>query len=211
MFVIVLDDMHTNRCAACWCSEAARQFVRQNLGANDLAAVVYTGGRSGAGQDFTSNKRLLIAAIERFIGQKTRSRTLNRLDEYNRQRAIGNTPTTRGAVLDADDQIRAYNVRMAIDTLRSVATYLQGVRGRRKAVLFFSEGIDYDITNVFENREAFSVMENVRDAIGAATRSNVAFYTIDPRGLTSLGDEGHGDGHAAGGPGPRHRGDQPVR
>ena len=60
---------------------------------------------------------------------------------------------------------------------------------RRKAVLFFSEGIDYDITNVFENREATAVLDYTRDAIGAATRSNVAYYAIDPRGLGSLFDE----------------------
>jgi VWFA-related protein len=189
MFVLVLDDMHTHPMRSLLVQQAAKRFVRQHVGANDLVAVVYTGGRTGAGQDFTSSKRLLSSAIERFIGQKTRSRTLNRLDEYNRQRAMG-TPTTRAGVQDPDDQIRAYNVRMAMDTLRSVANYLQGVRGRRKAVLFFSEGIDYDITNPFENREATTVINYVQDAIGAATRSNVAFYTIDPRGLPALSDEG---------------------
>jgi hypothetical protein len=33
------------------------------------------------------------------------------------------------------------------------------------------------------------VLDSVRDAVGGATRSNVAIYAIDPRGLTSLGDE----------------------
>jgi hypothetical protein len=33
------------------------------------------------------------------------------------------------------------------------------------------------------------VMDATRDAIAAATRSNVAIYGIDPRGLTDLGDE----------------------
>ena len=78
---------------------------------------------------------------------------------------------------------------MALDTLRQVAAYLEGVRGRRKAVLFFSEGIDYDIYDVFNTRDATTVLDATKDAIGAATRSNVAIYTIDPRGLTTLGDE----------------------
>ena len=29
----------------------------------------------------------------------------------------------------------------------------------------------------------------MRDAIGAATRSNVAYYTIDPRGLVGISDD----------------------
>src|SRR4029077_14457528 len=33
------------------------------------------------------------------------------------------------------------------------------------------------------------VIDATRDAIAAATRSNVAIYGIDPRGLTNLGDE----------------------
>ena len=33
------------------------------------------------------------------------------------------------------------------------------------------------------------VLDSTRDAIAAATRSNVAIYGIDPRGLTNLGDE----------------------
>jgi hypothetical protein len=68
------------------------------------------------------------------------------------------------------------------------------VRGRRKAILFVSEGIDYDIydmiaSNGSNHQGASLVMDATRDAIAAATRSNVAIYGIDPRGLTDLGDE----------------------
>ena len=40
---------------------AARQFIEQRLGANDLMAVVHIGGRVEDSQEFTSNKRLLVA------------------------------------------------------------------------------------------------------------------------------------------------------
>jgi hypothetical protein len=56
-------------------------------------------------------------------------------------------------------------------------------------MLFISEGIDYDIHDVFPNRDASMIIDSSRDAIGAATRANVAIYSIDPRGLTALGDE----------------------
>ena len=48
--------------------------------------VVYTSGRGEAGQEFTSNKRLLLASVDRFLGRKLRSTTLERLDQYQRQR-----------------------------------------------------------------------------------------------------------------------------
>ncbi len=68
------------------------------------------------------------------------------------------------------------------------------MRGRRKTILFVSEGIDYDINEVIPqngstHQSASMVMDSTRDAISSATRSNVAIYGIDPRGLTDLGDE----------------------
>lgn len=190
MFVVVLDDLHTNALRSGLVRRAARQFIERHLGANDLAAVVHTSGRADAGQEFTGNKRLLLAAADRFIGQKVRSRTLNRMDEYQRLRQTPRDQALqRSDITDPEDQIRAFQARTAMDTLRSVAGYMEGVRGRRKALLFISEGIDYQMYDVFEAREASTVLESVRDAIGAATRSNVAFYTIDPRGLTDMGDD----------------------
>jgi hypothetical protein len=58
--------------------------------------------------------------------------------------------------------------------LREVSEWLDRVHGRRKTVVFISEGIDYDISDVFRNRSATSIIEDTRDAIAAATRSNVA-------------------------------------
>jgi hypothetical protein len=75
-----------------------------------------------------------------------------------------------------------------------VAEWFSSVHGRRKTILFVSEGIDYDINDLIPNsgsthRDASMVIDSMRDAIAAATRSNVSIYGIDPRGLTDLGDE----------------------
>jgi hypothetical protein len=66
---------------------------------------------------------------------------------------------------------------------------MANIRGRRKAIVMIGEGIDYDITNPFENQEATVIRDDLRDAIAAATRSNVTIYSLDPRGLTTSGDE----------------------
>ncbi len=90
---------------------------------------------------------------------------------------------------DLSEPERAFKARNTLSTLRQVADYLEGVRGRRKAVVYFSEGVDYDITNPIQNRYASEIQDEMQQAIAAATRANVSFYSVDPRGLTTMGEE----------------------
>jgi VWFA-related protein len=186
VYVMVIDDLHTNFARTSRVKNAARQFIQKNLGANDLMAVAHTSGSTDAGQEFTNNKRLLLAAVDKTMGRKLRSTTAEKTEEYYRTRGI----RQQGDPLnDPTDQERTYNARSTLDTLRSVSEWFGGVHGRRKTILFVSEGIDYNIDDVFNNSGASTVLDATRDAIAAATRSNVSIYGIDPRGLTSLGDE----------------------
>jgi len=186
IYLIVLDDLHTNPLRSTRTKAAARQFIEKYIGSNDMAAVVYTGGRTDASQDFTSNQRLLLQAVDKFMGQKLRSSTMNRIDDYFRN---AGTPNAGERPNDLDDKERGYHARNALQTVRNLAEYLGNIRGRRKALVMFSEGIDYDISNVFENTEATVVMDATREVIAAATRANVAVYGVDPRGLASAGDD----------------------
>jgi hypothetical protein len=102
-----------------------------------------------------------------------------RNEEFFRGAGAGGAP-----IGDPFDSERGFNARSTTRGLRTVAEWLGGVRGRRKTILFISEGIDYDITDPFNNRSATAVLDEMRGAIAAATRSNVSIYTVDPRGLT---------------------------
>jgi len=95
VYLIVLDDMHTAALRSSRVKAAAKQFVQRYLGANDVAAIVHTSGRADAAQEFTSNPRLLVNAIDKFMGRKLRSSLLNRIEEESR---------TRGT-RDANDRI----------------------------------------------------------------------------------------------------------
>ena len=186
IYLIVLDDLHTSALRSNRTKVAARQFIEKYIGSNDLAAVVYTGGRTDAAQDFTTNQRLLLQAVDKFMGRKLRSSTMNKVDDYFRS---AGTPNAGAKPVDLDDKERGFLARNALETIRNLAQYLGNIRGRRKALVMFSEGIDYDINNVFENTDATLVMDTTREVIAAATRANVAVYGVDPRGLTSAGDD----------------------
>ncbi len=92
-----------------------------------------------------------------------------------------------------------------LDTLKNTAEFLGSVRGRRKAVLFFSEGLDYPVRDVFGAHDATVVIRATQDAISMAARANVNYYTIDPRGLSGMTTdfmESAGIGNGVGTSGP---------
>ena len=97
IYMIVLDDLHTAFTSTPRVRAALKSFVERNFGSNDLAAVVYTSGRTTAGQEFTNNPRLLVAAIDRFSGRNLRSEALEIADSLSRSAGdpVSNDPRSR--------------------------------------------------------------------------------------------------------------------
>lgn len=200
IYVLLLDDLHTHFPRSAQVRDVARQFIDRYLGVNDLAAVVYTSGRQDAGQELTNNRRLLFAAIDRFQGQKLPSAGLEKLALHLRQNAqeltededytIRTNERLQRAeqVPDLFDAERGYNARRALDAIENVSKWLSDVQGRRKALLFFSEGIDYDIYAPFNRGSASAIVSETQEAISNAQRANVNVYGIDPRGLSNFGE-----------------------
>jgi VWFA-related protein len=199
IYIFLLDDLHTDVRRSLPVQQAARTFIAQYLGPNDLAAVVHTSGRQDAGQELTSNRRLLMAAVERFQGRKLPSAGAEKLAVHLRQnateQALADDPqpirTAEGLqkareVRDPYDAERALNARRALDAVQNVSTWMADVQGRRKALLFFSEGLDYDVYQPFDRGSASAVVEETREAMSAAQRANVNVYAIDPRGLNQF-------------------------
>ena len=184
IFVLLLDGLHVSPVGVTHVRRYARQFVEQHVGPHDLVAVLAPGAESAATQDFTNDKARLIAAIERFSGTKLRSATLE-LDEERRLAADTGTPLHGGK--DPSDEERADRARRLSSILQSLAAHLNRVERRRKALLLFSEGIDYNLDDLMGGvqRNASDVSRAIEQAVGALMRTNVSLYTIDPRALSS--------------------------
>jgi len=213
LYVIVMDDLNVSPLRGKVVVQAARQFIERHFGPDDIAAVTYTSGRTDAGQEFTSERALLLAAIDKFQGRKLRSTVIEKADQYFNQHLKEleiNAPdttdpdyvqqeprsgTVRGPIgysditTDPDDFERGHRAQQVLNTLRRLADYMGGIRGRRKALLMFSEGIDYPIYDIFGSQAATSVLMATRDAIAAAARGNVSFFSVDPRGLVGITSE----------------------
>ena len=219
VYVIVLDDLDISPMRSSQTRKQAREFVEKYFGANDVAAVVYTSGRTDGIQDFTGDPQLLLAAIDKFAGRRMRPSTLDKVDQFYQNLAMAagmsdpnnnpDSPDSQAAagtqayttdtgttvnqkatnMADPTDFERSYRALGVLTTLKNVSDYLATVRGRRKAVIMLSEGVDYPMMDVFGSLSATDVLRALQDTITAAARGNVNFFTIDPRGLVGMNTE----------------------
>jgi VWFA-related protein len=199
LYVLVLDDLHTLVTRTPVVRTAARKFIQDYLGPGDLAAVVNTSGRLDASQELTGSRRMLLQAIDKFMGQKLPSATSEKLAVHMLESTgqSGAASTDNGGsssqrpdpISDPIEAERAMNARRMFDLVRNLAGWMTDIQGRRKALVLFSEGIDYDIYDVFNNRSATTLLDSARETIAAAQRANVGIYAVDPRGLAGGGDD----------------------
>ena len=147
---------------------AARQFIRRYVGANDMVAVVTTGG---------SDRRA--ARSSRAAARACWPRSTS--SSGRRSRRDGD-PDTASASFRAAQHLRDARATSPI-------TLDRRIRGRRKAIVWFGEGVDYNIDNPFVSRDADVIRSAMQDAIAAATRANVSFYGVDARGVGAGLDE----------------------
>ncbi len=216
LYVVVLDDMNINPLRIETVRSAAREFIDSYFGAGDIGAVIYTSGRVDASQDFTSDPQLLVASIDKFMGRGVQSSAMEAAEKYYSDRLTLQTdPATRGLepdkqaeiaadmqdarsrtlgtsakpTVDIQDFERAQRAITVFDTVRTLAESLAPLSGRRKSVVMFSEGLNYQLTEPFGMRSVSDVLRATQDALNAAARANVSFYTIDPRGLDGAGTD----------------------
>ena len=190
LYVVVFDELHPSPSISVeGLALKARQFlhgfIEQHFEANDVGIVVSIGHtKAGWMQDFTSNRRLL----------------LNAIDTYS-----GGLSDMEPASLRARNQARA---------LRDLMESLERIQGRRKAVIYIASEVgesaittpptsrlepigdsrELDVANSTAGRaNVWDVIDytggvksiafdDLRAAMAAAMRGGIAFYTFDPAG-----------------------------
>jgi len=189
VYVMILDDASTAPDRTARTRNASRRFIEQHLGANDLMAIVFTAATGEAAQDFTADKRLLLAAVDKFTGQEVPERTLPQPigpgTFTTGPPAPGTPPQPLEPVVigvNACDPLPTFTAagnresladgNVTVNTLGRVATWLNGISGRKKAVIFVSDGFVYDPTRL---------ADDVRPT-GRIGRTNLNIYAVDMRG-----------------------------
>lgn len=149
---------------------SAEHYVDTQMAPPDLVAIVSLGSSLLVNQDFTGDRQLLKKQLQSFnagSGQGYQEGTTGTTE---------GTPDS-GQPFTADDtEYNIFNTDRRLEALRSVAEKLSHLE-QKKSLIYFSSGMD---------RTGIENQSELRAAINAAIRSNLAIYTIDLRGLQAL-------------------------
>ncbi len=203
IFALVLDELNLSRRYTPALRQWATQFINETLQPHDYASVLRSGGDSG--MLFTNDRAMLTTIAESAAGRSGAEATLGPggIGEGANSGApparpgvpggagsgaesTGMPPDPRardagGPSMDAD---RAFVAAQGLEMLMKAVQRLGAIPSRRKAVLWFSEGVPCDVETVIAGGEGCArVGQRLREILKAAVASNVAIYGVDPRGL----------------------------
>ena len=149
---------------------SAEHYVDTQMAPADLVSIVSLGSSLLVNQDFTTDhalKKKQLAQFSSGSGQGFEGSTTGTTE---------GTPDTGQPFTTDDTEYNIFNTDRRLEALRSVAEKLSHVQ-QKKSLIYFSSGMD---------RTGIENQSELRAAVNAAVRSNMAIYTMDMRGLQAL-------------------------
>lgn len=202
--IFVVDDFHLSFDSHHRIKKLILKFIEQEMMPEDTVAVVSPTGKIGFLQQFTSDKTVLRAAVERLIYNRDRSandRSLPPMTEYEAllisQFDPDITDIFAAQEFGGDIESKRERVRSRARIILSQAatinrgtysTLEQAVRNSarlpgRKVIFFISDGFLLDPTNT----DSAYLMRRITDS---AARTNTVIYSFDAKGLEAGFPEG---------------------
>ncbi len=194
---LVVDDLTLSFESVYYVRRALKKFVDEQMQAGDLVAIIRTGGGIGALQQFTSDKRQLYAAIEKVRWNSIGSGGIGAFA------AIEATPLERSKASGADisdEQLAAEknSIQSANDfredifatgTLGAINYIIRGMKDLpgRKSIMLLSDGFQLFTKDPNGFSDTSRVLQSLRQLVDLANRASVVVYTMDARGLQTLG------------------------
>ncbi|HEX8921331.1 MAG TPA: VWA domain-containing protein [Pyrinomonadaceae bacterium] len=189
---LVVDDLGLSFESTYYVRRALKKFVDEQLQPGDLVAIIRTAGGIGALQQFTSDKRQLYAAIERVKWNPQGRGGVGAFaaiepDSLKSARESAPDRETDAVRAEGEDVDRFREDIFAVGTLGALNYVVRGMRELpgRKSILLMSDGIK--IFNQDEPSRSSRVLDSLRRLTDLANRASVVIYTMDARGLQTLG------------------------
>ena len=184
-FAVVIDDLGLSGESFITARKALHAFVDREISPNDLVALVRTGGSLHGLQPYTTDRRVLHAAIDALQWNGLSRSGVEAFEPFNQWETFDNG--RGGAVNPPNDfttieglrkQLSAAGTLGALNLITRAARDLPG----RKALVLVSDG--FVLPDPKDNPR---VREALDRAIDQAARTGVVIYSLDARGLQSGG------------------------
>ena len=191
---VVVDDLGLSFESTAYVRDALKKFVDKQVQPGDLVAILRTRGGMGALQQFTSDKRQLYATIDRIRwyplgrGGVSAVAPIDSFNVQNQQDQTQGPDTENGANKSVNEDIDQFREELfTVGTLGALNYAVRGMRELpgRKSILLVSDGI-----TIFHRDDPGSsrrVIDALRYLTDQANRASVIIYTMDARGLQTLG------------------------
>lgn len=201
---LVVDDLNLSFGSTAWVQDALKKFVNEQMQDGDLVAIIRTGAGVGALQQFTSDKRQLMAAIERVRFNMAGSANLAYFNPLNtsvtQQLNTADTEDPGAAPTQFDINVNNETAdRDALEknlnefrenifangTLGALNFVVRGMKELpgRKSVVLISDGLPLLTRDGSGRPELSRIYTSLKRLIDFANRSSVVFYTIHAPGL----------------------------
>jgi VWFA-related protein len=157
-------------------ADSALKWVDEQMTPADLVAVVSIGSNLQIVSDFTANRERVHAALAALSGGDSTAfaavdSSTTATDEAN----ATSTDDTQSVDTSAQE-LDTFNNDVRLRALRTLAEALQPIQ-QKKAIVYFSSGMQ---------RSGTDNQVELRAAVNAAVRANVAIYPVDSRGLQAV-------------------------
>lgn len=179
---IIVDDLGLSFESTYFVRRALKKFVDEQMQPGDLVAIIRTSGGIGALQQFTSDKRMLYAAVERvkwYAAGRGGTGAFAPIED--------NSNMSEEAQAANEDLNQFREDVFSVGTLGAVSYVVKGLRELpgRKSILLVSDG--FRIYNRDDPTRSYRALQALQRLIDQASRASVVIYTMNATGLQTFG------------------------
>ena len=157
--------------------EAAQKWVDAQMTSSDLVAVASIGSSLQVLTDFTNSKEQVSSVLAAFSASDGTAFADVDASTASTDDANNTSTTDTATSVDASAQeLDTFNNDVRLRAIKTLAEALAPIQ-QKKAILYFSSGMQ---------RSGTDNQVELRAAVNAAVRANVAIYPVDSRGLQAI-------------------------
>jgi VWFA-related protein len=196
--VLMVDDLGLSFESTAFVRSSLRKFVERQMQPGDLVAICRTGAGSGALQQFTSDKRILLSVINGLHYNLNGRAGLNFFEPSGKAGASAANPSGAADALNISYDV-GRNTIFTVGTLGAINYIVGALREMpgRKSIVLFSDGLQLftpaqgpirheDIGSLQNMESNAEIVAAMRKLVDRANRAGTVIYTMLSSGLQTL-------------------------